>query len=201
MHSSVEYCSPVIVIGLSYTLESPERKMTVAKTNLLHKWKLEMLPKGREVSGRAELGISPPGFSSGVAHQQEVSGSEDERRLLAKRSWEVALAPLKQVPMSLFMMYMAGNSISIFPIMMVGMMLVRPLKALISLQAAFVGFAQDGRLLGQKFVFIVGQLVGVALGLYKCQSMGLLPTHQSDWLAFVQPQTPLEYSAGGFLWS
>ena len=40
------------------------------------------------------------------------------------------LLPPVQVPMNLFLMFMAGNSISIFPIMMVGMMLLRPIKAL-----------------------------------------------------------------------
>lgn len=35
--------------------------------------------------------------------------------------------------MNLFMMYMVGSSISIFPIMMVGMMFVRPIRALFSM--------------------------------------------------------------------
>lgn len=52
---------------------------------------------------------------------------------------------------------------------------------------------------GQKFVFFLGQLVNIALALYKCQSMGLLPTHASDWLAFVEPQARLEYSGGGLI--
>lgn len=53
---------------------------------------------------------------------------------------------------------------------------------------------------GQKFVYFLGQLVNIALALYKCQSMGLLPTHASDWLAFVEPQARLEYSGGGFIY-
>ena len=53
---------------------------------------------------------------------------------------------------------------------------------------------------GQKFVFLIGQVVNILLALYKCQSMGLLPTHASDWLAFVEPQMRLEYSGGGFVY-
>lgn len=30
----------------------------------------------------------------------------------------------------------------------------------------------------------MAQCLLLALGLYKCHSMGLLPTHESDWLAF-----------------
>ena len=40
----------------------------------------------------------------------------------------------------------------------------------------------------QKLVYIVGNLACLAMAVYKCQVMGLLPTHASDWLAFAQPQ-------------
>jgi hypothetical protein len=50
---------------------------------------------------------------------------------------------------------------------------------------------------GQKFVYFLGNIVSVALALYKCHSMGLLPSHSSDWLAFVEPQMRVEYSGGG----
>ena len=51
-----------------------------------------------------------------------------------QRSWDIALGPLKQIPMNFFIMWMAGNSISIFPIMMVGMMFFKPIQAFISVQ-------------------------------------------------------------------
>ena len=40
----------------------------------------------------------------------------------------------------------------------------------------------------QRVVYFIGNLAGLALAIYKCQVMGLLPTHPSDWLAFVEPQ-------------
>lgn len=36
----------------------------------------------------------------------------------------------------------------------------------------------------QKLAYICGNFVAVVLSVYKCNSMGLLPTHASDWLAF-----------------
>lgn len=39
----------------------------------------------------------------------------------------------------------------------------------------------------QGLVYLIGNLLGLALAVYKCQSMGLLPTHASDWLAFIEP--------------
>lgn len=62
--------------------------------------------------------VEPPGYSGGAvvvqSVQTESSASRDnaqQQHLISKRAWEVALAPLKSLPMNLFMMYMAGNSI------------------------------------------------------------------------------------------
>ncbi len=48
--------------------------------------------------------------------------------------------------------------------------------------------------LGQKAVFVLGNLANVALAMYKCHSMGLLPTHASDWLAFADPIERAEWA-------
>ena len=78
---------------------------------------------------------SPPGYTPAVAlfHAVDSIRESDSNHLIIKKSWDLALGPLKQVPMNLFIMYMAGNSISIFPIMMVGMLIIRPVKALFTL--------------------------------------------------------------------
>jgi len=49
----------------------------------------------------------------------------------------------------------------------------------------------------QKFIYLLGNLAALGVALYKCQSMGLLPTHPSDWLDFVEPQQRLEFTGGG----
>ena len=115
-----------------------------------------------------------------------MAGSEISREadpnLKIKRSWDLALGPFKQVPMNLFIMWMSGNTISIFPIMMVFMMMFRPFKTLFSVSQTFKGFETSGggvTFLGQKIVFVLGNLANVALAMYKCHSMGLLPTHVS----------------------
>lgn len=79
---------------------------------------------------------SPPGYTSAVAlfNAADSIRESDPNHLIIKKSWDLAIGPLKQVPMNLFIMYMAGNSISIFPIMMVGMLIIRPVKALFTLQ-------------------------------------------------------------------
>ncbi|NXH79599.1 EMC4 protein, partial [Edolisoma coerulescens] len=99
----------------------------------------------------------------------------------------------------LFIMYMAGNTISIFPAMMVGMMGWRPLQALMSLSATLKALESSSRRALQGLVFLVGNGLGLALALYKCQAMGLLPTRPSDWLAFVTPPQRMEFTGGGLI--
>lgn len=140
---------------------------------------------------------APPAYSpTSPSTSSEVSKNTDVSRLITKKSWDLALAPLKQVPMNLFIMYMAGNSISIFPIMMVGMLLMRPFQAIWATKSTFK-MVEGTNAIGQKIVYLLGNLINICLALYKCQSMGLLPTHSSDWLAFVEPPVRLEYLGGG----
>ncbi|CAH2104486.1 unnamed protein product [Euphydryas editha] len=168
--------------------------MSQVKSNKKFKWALDFNQKNKN---QATEFPSPPGYSqSANANYTESSKDTDSNLLLIKKLWDVALGPLKQVPMNLFIMYMAGNSISIFPIMMVGMLIVRPVKALFSTQSTFK-MVEGTQAAGQKFVYIIGNIVNIFLALYKCQSMGLLPTHSSDWLAFEEPIIRAEYVGGG----
>ena len=40
----------------------------------------------------------------------------------------------------------------------------------------------------QLFSYIVANLLGLAMAMYKCHTMGLLPTAQSDWVEFMDQQ-------------
>ena len=51
----------------------------------------------------------------------------------------------------------------------------------------------------QRGVYVISNMLAVALAVYKCQVMGLLPTHPSDWLAFVEPQTVSKKAMTGCL--
>lgn len=155
--------------------------------------------KSRRTDRVTEL-ASPPGYSSSLGQGHSEASRETEANLIVKKSWDVALAPWKQVPMNLFIMYMAGNSISIFPIMMVGMLFLRPVKALLTIQSTFK-MIEGGQAILQKIVYLFGNLACLALALYKCSSMGLLPTHASDWLDFVEPLQRIEHSGGGIMLS
>lgn len=98
--------------------------------------------------------------------------------LKLKKAWEIAIAPAKQLPMNAFGMYMSGNSLQIFSIMMVFMLFKGPITALISIQSVFDRFESEGtreRLLGVKLVYIACNLLAMGLGIWKINGMGLLP--------------------------
>ncbi|KAI9804547.1 MAG: hypothetical protein M1825_001447 [Sarcosagium campestre] len=153
----------------------------------------------------------PPGFSSSSSSSLSskrpskntsratttftTTTSEETDTLKIKKSWEVALAPAKQLPMNGIMMYMSGNSLQIFSIMMVAMLFTGPLRGLLATNSAFARFETDGtraRLWGCKAVYVLMQLAALALGVWKVNGMGLLPTTRSDWLAWETLRVPLE---------
>ncbi|KAL5021714.1 hypothetical protein ScPMuIL_000869 [Solemya velum] len=172
----------------------------MATKKKLHKWIVDFTgasrPKNERQVAVADL-RAPVGYYEGGGGGMVEAGSKDaDQALLVKKSWDIALGPVKQIPMNMFIMWMAGNSISIFPIMMIGMMFFRPIQAFISIQNTFSMIeGNQGPL--QKFVYLLGNCVCMALAVYKCQTMGLLPTHASDWLAFMEPLARIEWSGGG----
>ena len=48
----------------------------------------------------------------------------------------------------------------------------------------------------QQFSYILANLLGLAMAMYKCHTMGLLPTSQSDWVEFMDQQQVLVYLLG-----
>ncbi|TPX32093.1 hypothetical protein SmJEL517_g04758 [Synchytrium microbalum] len=119
------------------------------------------------------------------------------------KAWDIALAPAKSIPMNGFMLYMSGNSVQIFSILITVMMFWNGIKGVTGANAVFTSFSSQvtaGRpqqtfnfvkdpVFLPKLAYIGLQLVVVAMGVYKCATMGLLPTASSDWLAFKTPKT------------
>ncbi|KAF8582175.1 endoplasmic reticulum protein [Ramaria rubella] len=137
----------------------------------------------------------PPGFTHSHS-QSHASRSPKEiaasyASLKQKRAWDLAISPAKSLPMQAFMLYMSGGGVQIFSMGIVFMLLFNPFKALASINASFAPFAAKESsshdlltLLPQKLVYLICNALTLALGLWKCKSMGLLPTGSADWLAF-----------------
>ena len=60
--------------------------------------------------------------------------------------------------------------------MITGYMIFNPVKAILSVNSVFAKFKDDNiNLVLQKALYCAFQLIILAIGLYKCNSMGLLP--------------------------
>lgn len=98
--------------------------------------------------------------------------------LKLKKAWEIALAPAKQLPMNAIGMYMSGNSLQIFSIMMVFMLFKGPILAVIGIQGTFQRLESPGiaqQMLLVKAAFVACNMLALALGIWKVNGMGLLP--------------------------
>ncbi|KAF9583067.1 hypothetical protein BGW38_010327, partial [Lunasporangiospora selenospora] len=132
-----------------------------------------------------------------------AKGTEaDNEMLKVKKAWDAALAPGKQLPMQAFMLWMSGNSVQIFSVAITAMLMFSPLRALMSMSQVFEKYESsvkvpflDDRLAFPKLTFVAMQILTILLGMWKLNAMGLLPTSHSDWLAFLEPKTALEYAA------
>jgi len=119
--------------------------------------------------------------------------------MLAMRSsmaYEIATGQAKSLMMNIFMMWMAGNSIHIVPIMFTCMALSAPITAIMNINTAYAKFHDVDTTL-PKLIYIAINLAGLAAGCYKCASLGLLPTKPADWLAADNIKPAMEFSGGG----
>ncbi|CAC9893540.1 unnamed protein product [Aureobasidium pullulans] len=146
------------------------------------------------------------------APARKPPNAQEMDTLKLKKAWEMAIAPAKQLPMNAFGMYMSGNSLQIFSIMMVFMLFKGPIQALINIQNVFARFETEGtrdRLILVKLAYVACNFLALALGIWKVNGMGLLPyvsqpylrypyiannqsgTTRSDWLAWETAREPL----------
>jgi len=77
---------------------------------------------------------NPPGYSfvnirddSSAGHRTQVNN----REILEKRSWDLAMSPGKSIFMNLFMIWMMGSGSGIFSILMVGYAVLQSFTSLV----------------------------------------------------------------------
>ena len=106
--------------------------------------------------------------------------------------------------MNFIMMYMSGNTLQIFSIMMVWMLFQNPLRALANMGSTFRRFDNERthqRLWAVKLVFVLMQFVVLGVGVWKVNGMGLFPNRRSDWLAWEGVRQGREMVGNGGGWS
>ena len=113
-------------------MSNANRNQQMQKSSVRAKWLMSDFGncgKSKSVVSASNDPLTKVGFTDKPLPYDVVAHNRDPS-LVTKRSWDIALSPLKQIPQNLFLMWMSGNTISIFPIMMVGMLCMRPVQAL-----------------------------------------------------------------------
>ncbi|KAM0942781.1 putative TMEM85/ER membrane protein complex subunit 4 [Dioscorea sansibarensis] len=130
---------------------------------------------------------------------QSRQKKEAEANWKSQKAWEVAQSPFKNLMMMGFMMWMAGSTVHLFSIGITFSALWQPISALQSVGKVFEPY-KDPRVdtLAPKLLFIALNLAGLALGVWKLNTLGLLPTHASDWVSSLAPAQEVEFAGGGF---
>ena len=172
----------------------------------------------------------PPGFDHGSITTDEGSKTSTqlskETEMKQKRAMEIAYGPGKNIFMQGFMMWMSGSQINIWSMMITGMALINPIKAIADTNRTFARL-DDGKvdLTMPKLVFIVLNIVrprpragsqsciaphprslplvaqaGVGVALWKCGKMGLLPLTSADWVSYLSIPVPMERSGIPISW-
>jgi hypothetical protein len=123
----------------------------------------------------------------------------NEMQLAAKSRQLSALAysPGKSLLTTGFMLYMSGTTVQIFSIMMLGMALVNPCKAIATVSETFKPYEKEEglSLYIPKLTFLALQVLSLGVAVYKCSTMGLLPLTSADWVSYL-PERPFAEYAG-----
>ncbi|KGQ08304.1 putative membrane protein [Beauveria bassiana D1-5] len=165
-----------------------------SKASTVPQW-VQQLQSPPAAKSKAPGIVDPPGFAGSGGNKPPTHDEMDTLKL--KKAWEVALAPVKSLPMTLIMMYMSGNSLQIFSIMMVFMAFKNPIMGLANTNQAFERFQTEtnsSKILQTKFVYVVMQLAALGVGIWKINGMGLLPTTRSDWLMWEAQREAVEHA-------
>ena len=153
----------------------------------------------------------PPGHDPKASVDTMSTGNvrhpANDKAILEKRSWDVAMSPGKSIFMNLFMIWMMGSGSGIFSILMVGYAVLQAFTTLLRVNEGKYSFFQlnpcivvfklfEGKInvLGQKGLYI---LISLAVLGYLCNhaaNMGLFPIKSGDWVASFPPNSIPERS-------
>ena len=132
------------------------------------------------------------GLNEGSLMTAEAQLSAKQRQVMS-----IAYGPGKSLLTTAFMLWMSGSSIQIFSIMMTGMSLINPLKAITSIGSTFKPYEKEEGLDLKipKLIFLSLQVLSLAVAVYKCSTMGLLPLSSADWVSNI-PISPYKDLSG-----
>lgn len=145
--------------------------------------------------GFAETTTSKKSNSLSPLSQTKPERKSNIDDLKISKAWEIATSPGKQLPTTMFMSYMSGNSLQIIPITMTVSLFTGVFNAISGVNKTFHGLEtpkNKDHIYLARIVFILLQLLTLAFGIWKLNNMGLIPNKRGDWLAWENPASSVE---------
>jgi ER membrane protein complex subunit 4 len=171
--------------------------------SVFNSWKLDLQSKAVNVSKRSHP--DPPGYvpTSSLGAIEPLTEAGQATRLLdaptrARKEAALrqkALDPAKQAGFMCFMLYMSGNKMQVFSIMMLVSCISAPIMAIAKVAKMFPSDEQVDVMI-PRLIFCAVQLGQLAFAAYKLDGMGLLPTYPSDWMSQMTAPNAIETSIG-----
>lgn len=129
---------------------------------------------------------------SGKKGELTQTEREEQRQRKLNRLNALGMSPASSIPLTCLMLWLCGNDIGIFSIMMTGNAISSPIMQLIGANQQFAVFQKDEEVkedvLKSKLMYMGLCFVALLIGLAKLHFMGLLPTSAADWLDHTPPQ-------------
>ncbi|SCU82947.1 LAFA_0D00914g1_1 [Lachancea sp. 'fantastica'] len=150
--------------------------------------------------------MSPPGFKTITTTTSKTNSNKASKadqknnlsELVVQKAWQIAFQPAKSIPMNMIVSYMSGTSLQIISIMTAVMFVSNPVKSIVDVRRAFRPVSGNPEAQGQvrvaMVIYVFFQVVLMAIGVHKLNSMGLIPNTRSDWLFLEQPSVYKEHA-------
>jgi len=148
-----------------------------------------------DVTARGEGGKRSGGASAKTNLSAEEAKAQQVVAMRKKRMMAIGSAPGKQLMMTGFMLWMSGNQLNIFSIMMTSMAIMNPVRSLMSMTTQFAPFSGMEGINQARATFILLNMVGISFALYKLAVLGLVPVKSTDWIALLEIREPEEILA------
>ena len=150
------------------------------------------LTKGKKTDLKA-----PFSYEKSYEAIETRKAQENQKELLMKKAWSTATAPISQIFMNLFMMWMMGSSLHIFTIFFLFGIMSGPIKSLMAMGDTFRQFENKGfSLLTYKATYIAINGALCFLGAYKLYGIGLLPLSPADHVDWVPKREVIFFFEG-----
>jgi hypothetical protein len=101
------------------------------------------------------------------------SAADREQKVMAS-AMKLAYQAGSSIPMMAFMLWMSGNQVQIFTIMMLGMAFYQPIVAIFSVESHFARYKDSNvNLLNPKIIYCLLQLCSLGVACYKVLSLSI----------------------------